>query len=302
MGADKEQTRGEAMHQETAQLTLPPSSRAAGATLFLQIWMPTAPKAVILLAHGYAEHVGRYAAFAQQAADAGYAVYALDHWGHGQSTGQRGFVPDFSVFLDGMTALLAYVEAHQPQLPRFLLGHSMGGLIAASHLVGHQTSYTAAVLSGPAVQPGTPPSRATRWIGHILSRLFPQTGLIQLDAAAISRDPDVVARYVADPLVHTGKMSARLAAEMLKAMDALQTSAHQLRLPMLVAFGAEDRLAAPQGGAALVAAIASQDKEFRLLPGLYHEIFNEPEGADVIQGVLAWMDARVPASQDGQTI
>lgn len=290
------------MHHETAQLTLPPPSRAAGATLFVQRWMPPAPKAAILLAHGYAEHAGRYAAFAQQAVAKGYAVYALDHWGHGQSAGIRGYVPDFSVFLDGVAALRAHVEAQQPRLPCVLLGHSMGGLIAALHLITHQDAYAAAVLSGPAVQPGTPPSRATRWIGQRLSRWLPQTGLIQLDAAAISRDPDVVASYIADPLVHTGKMSARLAAEMLKAMDMCQANANQIHLPLLVAFGAQDRLAAPAGGAALIAAIASTDKEYRLLPGLYHEIFNEPEGADVIQDVLAWMDVRLPSTKDGQAL
>jgi alpha-beta hydrolase superfamily lysophospholipase len=288
------------MQQDTALLTLSPPSQAAGARLFVQSWTPAAPKAVILLAHGYAEHSGRYDAFAQQAMEAGYAVYALDHWGHGQSTGERGFVRHFSVFLDGIEALLVHVQSQHPKLPRVLLGHSMGGLIAASHLITHQDAYAAAVLSGPAVKPGTPPSFATRVIGQVLSRLVPKAGLIQLDASAVSRDPAVVARYLADPLVHSGKMSARLAAEMLGAMEALQANAPQLRLPLLVAFGAEDRLAAPAGGAELVAAISSKDKEFRLLPGLYHEIFNEPEGADVIKGVLDWMKARLPKNKDSE--
>ena len=288
------------MQHQTARLTLPPRSRAAGASLFVASWLPASPKAAILLAHGYAEHSGRYDIFAKQAAAAGYAVYGIDHWGHGQSTGERGYVPHFSVFLDGMAALLGHVQSQHPKLPRVLLGHSMGGLIGASHLITHQDAYIAAVLSGPAVKPGTPPTLATRMIGQLLSRILPKAGLIQLDASAVSRDPAVVARYMADPLVHTGKMSARLAAEMLGAMEALQANAHQLKLPLLVAFGTEDRLAAPAGGAELVAGIASKDKELRLLPGLFHEIFNEPEGADVIKGVLDWMDARLPQTKDGQ--
>ncbi|MFM7027279.1 MAG: lysophospholipase [Chakrabartia sp.] len=291
------------MRQETGLLALRPPSRAAGAQLFFQSWHPDRPKAAILLAHGYAEHAGRYQGFARQAVEAGYAVYALDHWGHGRSDGTRGFVPHFSVFLDGMAALLTHVQTTVPALPRIVLGHSMGGLIAATHLLTHQADYVAAVLSGPAVKPGTPPSALTRLIGQLLARLAPKAGLIQLEAEAVSRDPDVVARYKADPLVYTGKMSARLAAEMLGAMDRLQGQAAAIRLPLLVAFGGEDRLAAPEGGAELVARIASSDKEFRLLPGLYHEIFNEPEHVAVINDVLGWIDARLaPASNTQATL
>ena len=275
-------------------LTLQAPSRAAGDTLFTHSWHPkTAPRGIILLAHGYAEHLGRYGHVAKAFTDAGFAVYALDHWGHGQSDGTPGFVPHFSVFLDGMAALLDHVQARFPNTPRVLLGHSMGGLIAAHHLLTHQQTYHAAVLSGPAVQPGTPPSAATQLIGRLLSILAPKMGLIELEAAAVSRDPAVVAQYMADPLVYRGKMSARLASEMLSNMMGLQQQAGQIRAPLLVVHGTLDRLAAASGGAALVDAVASKDKEFRPLDGLYHEVFNEPEGDIVLAGVIDWINARI---------
>ncbi|MFM1982837.1 MAG: hypothetical protein RJB22_1556 [Pseudomonadota bacterium] len=282
------------MGVSTGALTLSAPSRAMGAKLFHQTWMPsTPPHAILILAHGYAEHLGRYDYFARRCNNVGLAVFALDHWGHGNSDGEPGYVPSFSIFLDGMAALLSHARATCPGLPRVLIGHSMGGLIGASHLLTHQDGYAAAVLSGPAVQPGTPPSAATRVIGRLLSKLAPHAGLIQLDATAISRDPDVVARYLEDPLVHKGKMSARMAAEMLDAMEHLQANAGQIRIPLLIAHGSEDKLAAAEGGRRLSDLVSSTDKEFRLLKGMYHEIFNEPERDDVIDGVLSWIDQRI---------
>lgn len=282
------------MTRASKTIQLPRGSLGAGSTLFVQSWLPEAPpRSVLVLAHGYAEHLGRYDHFAEAANKQGFAVYALDHWGHGRSDGTRGFVPSFSVFTDGLDALLSHAKTDYPSLPFGLVGHSMGGLIAAHQLLAHQNAYQAALLSGPAVQPGTPPSALTRLIGRALSSLIPKAGLIQLDAQGVSRDPDVVAAYLADPLVYKGKMSARLAAEMLDAMQTLGEAASAIRLPLLVMHGSNDTLAAPEGGRALVDAASSAIKEYRLLDGLFHEIFNEPEKDMVINQALAWLDTHL---------
>ena len=276
-------------------LTLGPHSRAAGAALFRQSWLPaTEARASIVLAHGYAEHAGRYQHVAERFMAAGFAVHAVDHWGHGRSDGERGFVSDFSVFLDGIEALLAYAQNCHPGLPIIVIGHSMGGLIAATHLLTHQHSYHAAILSGPAVSAGTPPSAATRLIGRLLSRFLPKAGLIQLDAQAVSRDPAIVSDYLADPLVYKGKMSARLAANMLDAMERIQSQAHEICLPLLVVHGSKDTLAAPDGARGLGMRASSTDKHFELLEGLYHEVFNEPEREKILSSVIDWIDARLP--------
>jgi len=270
-------------------LTLPAGSRAAGDKLFYQSWMPKAPRAIILLAHGYAEHLGRYDHVADRFGSDQIAVFAIDHWGHGRSDGIRGFVPDFSVFLDGLDALLPFVKSAHPDLPRILIGHSMGSLIASAHLLDHQQDYAGAILSGPAVKPAVPPSAATRIIGRMLSRLAPQTGILQLDSSGVSRDPAVVAAYLADPLVHTGKMSARLAAEMLDAMARVQDNAKRITLPLLIIHGSQDSLASPAGAQEMFGKLGSTDKTFQDLPGLYHEVFNEPERHEVLDLVSGWI-------------
>lgn len=280
------------MGQSSGVLTLGPSSAGAGSKLFFQRWLPEAPpRAVVLLAHGYAEHLGRYEHVAARLNREGIAVFAVDHWGHGRSDGARGFVPRFSAFCDGMTSLLDMAKAEFPDLPRIVIGHSMGGLIATAHLLSHQSDYAGAILSGPALKPGEPPTAATLLIGRLLSRFLPKAGILQLDSAAISRDPDVVAAYRTDPLVHTGKMSARLASEMLDTMAHVQAQAAQISLPLLIVHGSKDTLAAPEGAQEMFARATSADKRFELLDGLYHEVFNEPERETVLDLICAWIDA-----------
>ena len=280
----------------TGALVLPAGSAGAGAALHVTHWLPAgSPKAVVLLAHGYAEHAGRYGHVAKRLTDAGYAVYAVDHWGHGQSDGQGGFVPRFSAFLDGMRELLTLVEVNHPATPRLLLGHSMGGLIATLFLIERQEAFVAAALSGPAILPAEPPSRFTVWLSGLLSRFFPRMGVIALDANGVSRDAAVVEAYRADPLVYDGKIGARLGREMMDAMAVAQADAPGIRLPLLIQHGGSDRLTAPAGSQYLFDHIASKDKRLEIYPGLFHEIYNEPERDTVLGDLIGWFDAHVRA-------
>lgn len=245
------------------------------------------------MAHGYAEHAGRYDHVARRLTEAGYAVYAVDHIGHGQSDGQRGYVPRFSAFLDGMDALITLVMVNHGDAPRLLLGHSMGGLISTLLLIQRQQDFVAAALSGPAIVPGAPPSKPTIWISRFLSRFFPKMGVIGLDAHGVSRDPAIVAAYLADPLVYTGKLSARLAAEFFDAMASARDGASKITLPLLLQHGEKDSLAAPEGSQFLFDHVGSTDKRLVIYPDLFHEIYNEPERDAVLDDMIAWFDAHV---------
>lgn len=275
-------------------IILPTGSAGAGAALHVTHWLPAGPpRAVVLLAHGYAEHAGRYGHVAKRLTDAGYAVYALDHWGHGKSDGEGGFVPRFSAFTDGMSELLALVEVNHPGVPRLLLGHSMGGLISTLFLIDRQYAFVAAALSGPAILPAVPPSRFTVWISRLLSRFFPRLGVLSLDANGVSRDPAVVAVYLADPLVYTGKIGARLGREFMDAMAAAQAGASRITLPILLQHGEDDSLASVAGSQYLFEHVGSADKLLKIYPGLFHEIYNEPEQDGVLDDLIRWFDAHV---------
>lgn len=274
-------------------LSLPEQSAAGAARLHFRRWRPAGEaKAAVLLSHGYAEHVGRYEHVAAALNRAGYDVFAVDHWGHGRSDGVPGHAPAFSVYLDGMDALLARARSEAPGKKLFLIGHSMGGLVAANYLIARQGAFVGAVLSGPSLKPVDEPPAAVMMIGRLLSKLAPKAGLVSLDANLVSRDPAVVAAYVGDPLVYRGKISARLGAVMVDAMrDALEGAA-AINLPLLILHGGEDRLTSPDGSREFAARVSSGDKTLKIYDGFYHEIFNDPGKDGVIADVIAWLDAR----------
>ena len=265
----------------------------SGANIFYRCWTPAEPRAVLLLAHGLAEHSGRYGEFASYFADAGIVVYALDLPGHGKSDGKRGHVRDFQEYTDAVGALLLLARQAHPNIPFVLFGHSMGGLIAADFLLQHQEEFVAAVLTGPAIQAPQQPSDVVLLINRMIAAVAPRLGVTQLDASGVSRDPQVVIDYEDDPLVFRGKVTARLVTELFAAMTRVVANAVSIRLPLLIMHGSEDTLTAVEGSKLLYETVSSEDKKIVIYDGLYHEILNEPEKQDVITDILQWLEPRI---------
>ncbi|MEH6556744.1 MAG: lysophospholipase [Oceanicoccus sp.] len=261
--------------------------------IFCQRWQPaSAPKGVLLIAHGLAEHSGRYAEVAEFFVAHNYAVCCLDHSGHGKSEGQRGFINRFTDYTDALDVFSTLVPQWYPGSPVFLVGHSMGGLISALFLIRNQNRFAGSILSGPAIKASDEPSWLLLIISRLLSALLPKTGVMQLEADGISRDPAVVAAYRNDPLVHSGKISARLATEIFNSMKYVQENSTAITLPMLLLHGSEDLLAAPESSTLLHERISSTDKQLVVYQGLYHEILNEPEKQQVLTTMLEWIEQR----------
>ena len=166
---------------------------ARGNSIFYQYWLPEGdPRAVVLIVHGLGEHSSRYGNVVDQLVPNGYAVYTLDHIGHGKSDGMRMYVDRFSDYTDTLTLYLDMVRRWQPDKPVVLFGHSMGGLIAVVYLLDHQDAFVGAVISAPAVRLPVGTSPLTLAMARIFSRLLPKTGLTSLDPSFVSRDPQVV--------------------------------------------------------------------------------------------------------------
>ncbi len=262
--------------------------------LHYQAWLPEAePRATVLIVHGLGEHCGRYGNLVHHLAPLGYALYGLDHVGHGRSGGPREGVERFADYTDTLHLYVEMVRGWQPDAPLYLLGHSLGGLIAACYLLEHQDACAGAILSAPLIVPGNSVSSATILIARVLSTLAPRLGVAPLDVSALSRDPQVVERYVQDPLVYHGKTPARLGAELLKAMQRVTGSLERITLPLLIVQGGADRLVSPSGAQMLYERVGSPDKTLRVYPELYHEVFNEPERAQVLNDVAQWLEARI---------
>ncbi len=263
-------------------------------SIYFQSWLPESePKAVLLIVHGLAEHSGRYMNIVNHFVPLGYAVYGIDHLGHGKSNGMRVYVERFKDYTNTLKIYFDMIRRWQPEKPIFLVGHSMGGLISAVYLLDHQSELTGAVLSGAA---GKVPHHITPVIlavGKMLSALMPRFGMLGLEVDGLSRDPAVVQAYISDPLVHKGKITARLAAEMLKAMQRVSAEATKITLPIMVVQGSADRLVDPAGAQMLYDAVSSADKEIRIYDGFYHEVFNEPEHDEVLRDVEIWLAAHL---------
>lgn len=270
---------------------IPVEERLADGT-FYRRWTPaSAPRAAILLAHGLGEHSGRYQEFAETMAAAGFAVVAPDHKGHGLTEGPRAHIDRLEDFFAPLLELRSLIDEWYPGVPCFLVGHSMGGLISARFLLDHQDKFAAAALSGAALKPSEEPGLLLLWTTKLLSALFPTAGVLQLDATQVSRDADVVERYVNDPLVHSGKASARLVGELFAGMAVVKERANTVTLPVLVMHGEADAMTAAEGSREFFEAIASSNKQLKIYPGLYHEIFNEPERDAVKADLVSFFEA-----------
>jgi acylglycerol lipase len=263
------------------------------------VWEPEGnPRAAVVIVHGLGDHCGRYGNLVNHLVPLGYAVYGLDHIGHGASEGKRTYIERFTDFTETLDRYVRMVKGWQPDIPLFLLGHSLGGLIATVYLLEHQDEFRGAVLSAPAVKVGESIPRAAIAATRILSALAPRLGVSALDARTVSSDPLVVRAYLEDPLVFHGKTPARTGAEALKAIARVSAEAHVLTLPLLIMQGGADRLSDPNGARMLFDAVASPDKTLRIYPGLHHEVFNEPEREQVLGDVASWLGARI-APVDG---
>ena len=266
-------------------------------SIYCQWWAPeAAPKAILLLVHGAGEHSGRYLHVAEFFVRQGFAVSALDHRGHGHSDGKPGHIDVFDDYLVDLAVFHNEVVRQFPGVPIFLLGHSLGGLITCNYLLQQQDRFVGCILSGALIKSDLQPGWVQMGVIRLLALLAPRLGLMQLDASGVSRDPEEVKKYVEDPLVLHGKASARMVRELFAGMATLQADAAGIRLPMLMLHGDADVLTSPDGSRYLHQHISSTDKTLIIYPGLYHEILNEPEGQDVLDQILSWCEARLPAN------
>ena len=262
--------------------------------IYYQAWLPEGRvKAVLLFVPGLGDHCGRWMNVVNHFVPLGYAVYGFDHIGHGKSEGAREMVERFADYTDTLTIYYNMVKAWQTGKPIFLLGHSMGGLIASYYLLDDQDKFKGAVISAPAIKISESISPVTIILGKVLSVLLPKTGILPVDPNGISRDPEVVKAYANDPLVFHGKTPARLAAELLKAMRRVTAEADKITLPFITLQGSEDKIIDPGSAQMLYDKAGSKDKTIKVYEGLYHEVFNEPERARVLKDVENWLAAHV---------
>lgn len=269
-------------------------SSNSGCRIYTQNWQPSdEPKAVLILVHGLAEHSNRYVGIANYFTEQGYAVYALDHEGHGHSQGLRGYINSFDDFLTTLDQYLNNIANQHPGKKLFLVGHSMGGVISSAYLLEHQQKLAGCILSGAALATGDVISPLQKVMLNTLSKVLPKLPVLQLEANDVCHDPAVVEAYKNDPHVFTGKIRVRLITEILRTADRVLKYAANISLPMLILHGGDDKMASPSGSEKLYAGISSSDKTLKIYPGLYHEIFLEPEKLEIYATIHTWLEQKL---------
>ncbi|MBA3534238.1 MAG: alpha/beta hydrolase [Ardenticatenales bacterium] len=267
-------------------------------------WYPTSePKAVALVVHGYGEHIGRYQHVIDALVEREYAVFAIDHRGHGQSEGDRACVERFDYFIQDLHLLVREARDAHPSLPRVMVGHSMGALIATRYALRYGEELDLLVLSGIALQIGDDVPAFVKKIGSVLSTVLPSFPVGEIGKNTLSRDPEVDRRINADPLHYRGKMKARMGHEMLQAAMESRTRVHQMALPVLIMHGENDKVTNPAGSKFLYETVGSSDKTLKIWDANLHEIFNELEKERIIAYMIDWLDERLaslPATQQKQ--
>jgi len=285
--------------QKTAHSTYSTSSIATsdGIDLHLHRWQAAAtfpePLARIALVHGLAEHARRYDALALRLNAAGIELIAVDLRGHGKSPGERVWIESFDDYLLDTDALLDVADTTATlNIPLFLMGHSMGGAIAALYaaerLPANGRKLAGLILSSAALKP---PANASRWklrLGGLISRLMPHFPALTIDPATLSRAHGVVEANRRDPLVHHRAIPARTAAQIVAAMRRIAAQRASIELPLFVFHGTQDALTNPDGSREFEASTGSTDSTLMMLEGSYHETLNDLDRDRVIKALIDW--------------
>ncbi len=261
-----------------------------GLLLFHRTWRPAAPpRAVLLNLHGLGDHSGLYGALSDRLIASGFAVHALDIRGNGRSPGKRGHVDAWSDYREDLRRFVELVRREEPGRPLFLLGNSLGGLIAIEYAMHHAEGLRGIIAAAPPLgQLSVPPVLLA--LGRVMSRIWPAFSLeTSMDLSGLARDPAVVDELLADPLFHR-LGSARLSTEVRAAIARVQRRAAEFPLPLLVLHGSKDRLVPPDGSRTFVARVAHPDTRLIEYPEGRHVLFADSDREQVLADLVQWLE------------
>lgn len=268
---------------------------AKGLSIFYQSWLPENPKAIVQVVHGFAEHSGRYLNVVNELVPLDYGIYADDHRGHGRSEGTRNYVDSFDQYIEDEKTLYDIIKEKHPNLPIFLLGHSMGSLIVIYVIKKYEDLYKGLILSGTGTSVGDKISGFLKTMAKVMGKIAPKLKISPgLEANMLSHDPEVVKAYQEDPNVYAEKITARLGYEMLNKFESVLDVIDKFKLPLLVQCGSEDALI-KGAEEEIKEAFKMDDQTINIYDGLYHEVYNELEKDRkiVLKDLSNWLEKHV---------
>ncbi len=262
-----------------------------GLELFCQSWRGEGrSRAALAIIHGFGEHSGRYMNVVNHLVPQGYAIYGFDLRGHGRSPGQQGHIESWEEYRGDVKNFLHMIFKQEPKQLVFMLGHSMGALIALDYILRDPTGLRGAIISGSPLEPVGVAKPFLVLLARVLSRVWPRFSMpLGLDPKGISRDTEVVKAYQADPLVH-GKTTVRWGTEILKTIEWVKTHAAEVSIPLLLIHGGSDPLNSPDGTRNFFEKVTFPDKKMKIYPGSYHEAHNDLDYGQVMNDMAQWLE------------
>ena len=262
-----------------------------GLEIYSKAWLPSGKaRGVVCLVHGVGEHIGRYQNAGEALAEGGYILAGFDLRGFGRSGGRRGHTPSVEVYFDDIDLFLAEILKRYPDLPRFLYGHSMGGILALAYPPLRQPAIAGVIVTSPGLKTALQEQKLKVLLAKLLGKILPTLTLKSgVDAQLLSRDPKVNEEYTHDPLVHP-LVTTAWGRSMLGAIDLAYENAPRFPSPLLLMHGTEDEIDYPRGSQ-MFAELAPKDKlTLKMWAGFKHELHNDPENAQVFKFMLDWLD------------
>ncbi|MEJ2663698.1 MAG: lysophospholipase [Spirochaetia bacterium] len=261
--------------------------------IFYRFCVPGHARAGVIILHGYGEHSGRYRHVIEFLANKGFACFAPDHRGHGQSARVMGYVPSFDRILADVHELYLFIREKYKLTRIFLFGHSMGALISLNYLVSQQGGIMGAVLNAPMIIIPDYISPVLKFLSGTIASLLPTLPLQKFDATTATHDPEIAEADKKDPLNYHGKIRARTGVQMIKAMEYANAHLTEITLPLLIIQGGDDLTLPVESAGRLYRLVSSKDKTLKYFAHLYHETWNEPQKETVLNYIDDWIKSKL---------
>lgn len=266
-----------------------------GLKIFTRSWHPAgAPRAVVVIVHGFNSHSGQYQWVAEQFVNHDLVVHALDLRGRGQSDGERFYVQKFADYVDDLATFISMAKSDHPGLPVFLLGHSAGGVVSCIYTLEHQAELAGLICESFAHEVPAPDFALAVLKG--LSHVAPHAHVLKLNNEDFSRDPKVVEALNNDPLIANEVQPTQTVAEMVRADERLKREFGLITLPVLILHGTLDKATKPSGSQRFYDMAGSSDKTLKLYEGHFHDLLNDLDKEIVMGDIQQWIDARLPTA------
>ena len=282
----------------TARMMITPKEEriqsTKGIKIFVRSWRPeTTPNGVVAICPGVLSHSGYYVWVAEQLVASGYAVYALDLRGRGESEGERYFVESIDDYVSDVAALVKLAKSREPGLPVFLLGHSAGGVTSCIYALDNQAELAGLICESFAFRVFAPDFALTALKG--LEHVAPHVHVLKLPIDAFSRDPKVVDAMHNDPLLAHEVQPIGTVAEFARAGDRLTKEFSLITLPVFILHGTADKATKPAGSQEFFDAAGSTDKTLKMYDGHFHDLLNDVGNEVVMSDITQWIETRVDA-------